>query len=126
MALRILLADDHAGFRRTVSEFLARLPDINVVGEAADGREAVEQVEKLHPDMVLIDISMPNQNGLEATRIIKERWPATRVVIATTHDSPFYRNKANEAHADGYILKSSLKPDLVAAIQQANAQTFFK
>ena len=63
--LKILLADDHADFRRTVHDFLAHLPNISVIGEASDGKEAVEQVALLHPDMVLIDISMPNQNGLE-------------------------------------------------------------
>ena len=114
--LKILLADDHEDFRRVVHEFLDRLPNISVVGEAADGKEAVEQVERLHPDLVLIDISMPHQNGLEATRIIKQRWPATKVVIATMHDSPLYRSKALEVQADGFILKSAMKPGLVAAL----------
>jgi two-component system response regulator NreC len=119
MPLKILLADDHADFRRTVHDFLARMPNISVIGEASNGVEAVEQVERLHPDIVLIDISMPSQNGLEATRIIKERWPATRVVVATMHDNPLYRTKANEVHADGFIVKSSMKPGLVAEIQAA-------
>ena len=120
--LKILLADDHADFRRVVHDFLDRLPNINVVGEAANGREALEQVERLQPDMVLIDISMPHQNGLETTRIIKERWPATKVVIATLHDDPLYRTKAEEVHADGFILKSALMPGLVAAIQNVETR----
>ncbi|HEY4612257.1 MAG TPA: response regulator transcription factor [Bacteroidota bacterium] len=119
LPLKVLLADDHEDFRRVVHEFLDRLPNISVVGEAADGKEAVEQVERLHPDLVLIDISMPHQNGLEATRIIKQRWPATRVVIATMHDNPLYRSKAQEVQADGFILKSAMKPGLVAALVDA-------
>ncbi|HEX9614674.1 MAG TPA: response regulator transcription factor [Bacteroidota bacterium] len=110
--LRVLLADDHAEFRRVVCEFLKKLPNVNVVGEAGNGREAVEQVARLAPDIVLMDISMPEQNGIEATRIIKQRWPATRVLIATTHDSPIYRLQAKEAKADLYVMKSDLKSAL--------------
>ncbi len=113
LPLKILVADDHEDFRRVVHEFLDRMPNIAVVGEASDGNEAVEQVERLHPDVVLMDISMPRQNGLEATRIIKQRWPSTKVVIATMHDEAVYRSEAKEAHADGFILKSTLRPSLV-------------
>ncbi|MGD0591527.1 MAG: response regulator transcription factor, partial [Bacteroidota bacterium] len=85
-----------------------------VVGEAINGGEAVEKVEQLFPDVVLMDIAMPLMNGLEATRIIKQRWPETKVLIATTYDDPTYRLQALEARADGYILKGSLKPSLEA------------
>jgi len=107
--IRVLLADDHAEFRRVVCEFLQKLPHVQVVGEATNGREAVEQVAQLGPDLVLMDISMPEQNGLEATRIIKQQWPSTRVLIATTHDNRIYRLQAEEAKADGYVMKSDLK-----------------
>lgn len=110
--IRVLLADDHAEFRRLVCEFLNKMPHVNVVGEAADGKIAVEQVARLNPDLVLMDISMPEQNGIEATRIIKQRWPHTLVVIATTHDNQIYRLQAEEAKADGYVMKSDLKPVL--------------
>jgi len=112
--ITVLIADDHRDFRKVVHEFLERLPNVSVVGEASDGRDAVEAVEKLHPDVVLMDISMPFQSGLEATRIIKQRWPSTRVLIATMHDNPVYRMQAHEAKADGFILKSSMKPSLEA------------
>jgi len=112
--IKVLIADDHRDFRRVVHEFLDRMPNVNVVGEAINGGEAVEKVEELFPDVVLMDIAMPLMNGLEATRIIKQRWPETKVLIATTYDDPTYRLQALEARADGYILKGSLKPSLEA------------
>jgi DNA-binding NarL/FixJ family response regulator len=113
-SLKVLIADDHRDFRRVVHAFLNKLPNVSVVGEANDGSEAVEQVEKLFPDVVLMDVAMPRMNGLDATRIIKERWPATKIYIATSHDDPVYRLQAIEAKADGFILKSVLKPSLEA------------
>lgn len=112
--IKVLIADDHRDFRRIVREFLDRLPNVSVIGEAGDGSEAVEQVEKLIPDVVLMDISMPQMNGFEATRIIKQRWPETKVLIATTYDDPMYRMQALEVKADGFILKGTLKPSLEA------------
>jgi DNA-binding NarL/FixJ family response regulator len=112
--IKVLIADDHRDFRRVVREFLDRMPNVSVVGEAINGGEAVEKVEQLFPDVVLMDIAMPLMNGLEATRIIKQRWPETKVLIATTYDDPTYRLQALEARADGYILKGSLKPSLEA------------
>jgi DNA-binding NarL/FixJ family response regulator len=113
-SIKVLIADDHRDFRRVVHEFLDRIPNVSVVGEATNGGEAVAQVEILFPDVVLMDISMPLMNGLEATRIIKQRWPGTKVLIATTYDDPTYRMQALEARADGFILKGSLKPSLEA------------
>lgn len=111
-AIRVVLADDHAEFRRVVREFLKKLPHVEIVGEAADGMQAIEQVERLGPNVVLMDISMPSMNGIEATKIIKERWPATHVLIATTHDSRIYRLQAEDAGADAYVMKADLKPAL--------------
>ena len=110
--IKVLIADDHRDFRRVVHEFLDRLPNVSVVGEATDGNDAVKKVEKLIPDIVLMDISMPMMDGIEATRVIKQRWPVTKVHIVTSFDDPVCRMEANDANADGYILKESLKPSL--------------
>ncbi|HTP79788.1 MAG TPA: response regulator transcription factor [Bacteroidota bacterium] len=123
--IRVLIADDHRDFRRVVHEFLDRLPNVSVVGEAKDGDEAVKQVEKLAPDVVLMDIAMPNTGGLEATRIIKERWPQTKVLLATMYDNPMYRTQARKAKADGFFLKSSLKPSLDATFGPASSSDDF-
>jgi DNA-binding NarL/FixJ family response regulator len=112
--IKVLIADDHRDFRRVIHDFLDRLPNVAVVGEAENGGDAVEKVEKLIPDVVLMDISMPQMNGLEATKIIKQRWPQTKVLIATSYDSPLYRKEAHNVQADGFILKGSLKPTLEA------------
>jgi len=107
--IKVLVVDDRQDFRRVVIDFLNRLPNINIVGEAVDGDEAIEKAETLSPDIVLMDIAMPKKNGIEATRIIKQRWPDMKVMIETTYDNPVYRIRALDANADGYILKSSLK-----------------
>jgi len=112
--IKVLIADDHRDFRKVVHDFLDRLPNVSVVGEATNGDDAVKKVEKLFPDVVLMDISMPLMNGIEATRIIKQRWPKTKVLIATNHDDPMYRKQALEARADGFILKGAMKPSLEA------------
>ena len=116
--IKILIADDHRDFRRVVHEFLDRLPNVSVIGEACDGDEAVEQVEKLTPDIVLMDIHMPVRSGLDATRDIKDRFPQTKVVVLSMYTGELYRTMAGEAHADGFIEKQSMKSELLAMIQQ--------
>ncbi len=123
--IKILIADDHRDFRKVVHEFLDRLPNVSVVGEAADGREVIESVERLQPDVVLMDIAMPFASGLEATRVIKQRWPSTKVFIATIHDNPVYRMQAQEAKADGFMLKSAMKPSLEATFGRAEGAANF-
>lgn len=110
--MRILIADDHCDFRKVVSDYLSHLPNVIVVGEAHDGIDVIEKTEALDPDIVLMDITMPHRSGLEATRIIKSRWPWKKVVIATMHDSLMYRAQAEEVAADGFIIKSSLRTGL--------------
>jgi DNA-binding NarL/FixJ family response regulator len=121
--IKVLIADDHREFRKIVHDFLDRLTNVTVVGEATNGNEAVKNMEKFNPDVVLMDISMPLMNGLEATRIIKLRWPETKVLITTNHDDPIYRKQALEARADGFILKNSLKPSLEATFGVAHPLT---
>jgi len=109
--IKVIIAADHWDFRKVIHASLDRIPNVSVVGEAIDGEDVVNQVEQLFPDFVLMDISMSMINGFEATRIIKQRWPATKVFIATS-DDPMYHKEAIEAHADGFILKDSMKPSL--------------
>ena len=119
--LKVLLADDHDSFRRILVAFLRAQKDIEVVGEANDGQDAIEQVERFHPDLVLMDIHMPRQNGIEATKAIKNRWPDTKVFILSMDPSEFYR-KNTQDFADGFIAKSSIKNALlkVLASEQTN------
>jgi DNA-binding NarL/FixJ family response regulator len=102
-----------------VTDFLNGLPNVIVVGEACDGVEVIDKMEQLNADVVLMDITMPRRNGLDATRIIKQRWPLKKVVIATMHEGSFYRTQAKEANADGFVLKSSLKDNLRAMFGEA-------
>jgi DNA-binding NarL/FixJ family response regulator len=112
--IKVLVVDDHRDFRSVVTDFLSRMPNIDVVGEAIDGDEAIEKAETLSPDIILMDVSMPKRNGIEATRIIKQCWPNIKVMVEILYDNPVYRAQALEAKADGFIIKSSLKPGLEA------------
>jgi len=113
---RILVADDHPIVRQGLRTILEGEPDIEVVGEAADGREAVRKASMLAPDIVIMDISMPKMNGLDATaRIVKDN-PAIRVVALTMHSSEEYVYSLLKAGAKGYLLKESVSSDLVEAI----------
>lgn len=106
-ALRILLVDDSAEFLESAARFLATRGDLNVVGSASSGDDAIARARELKPDLVLIDLAMPGLNGLEATRLLKARAEAPRVVIMTLHDNNEYREAAREAAADGFIAKSA-------------------
>jgi DNA-binding NarL/FixJ family response regulator len=105
--IRILLAEDHTIVRSGLRALLARSDDFEVVGEAGNGREAVSLAESLHPDLVLMDISMPMLNGIEATARIVARLPHTRVIILSVHSSEEYVAQALQAGASGYVLKGA-------------------
>ena len=107
--LRILVADDHEGFRRSLSAFLQDQSGVEIIGEARDGVEAVDQTEKLHPDLVLMDLQMPNRDGYTATKEIKEHSPQTKVVILSMYGEEMYRRMAWQYSADGFIDKSAMK-----------------
>jgi DNA-binding NarL/FixJ family response regulator len=123
--IKVLLVDDHAILREGVHALLAREPDITVVGEAADGQEAVEQVPRLRPDVVIMDIVMPRMNGLEATRLIKERHADVRVLILSMYDDHEYVVQIIQAGASGYVLKRVVTEDLVRAIHEVYAGDSF-
>ena len=105
--IRVLVADDHTIVRQGLVEILKASPDVEVVGEAADGAEAVEKAAKLRPDVVVLDVSMPHLTGLEAARRIREALPATRVLVLTMHDDEEYVLKMVRAGASGYLLKDT-------------------
>ena len=115
---RLVLADDHDLVRDGLHLVLSREPDLEVVGEASDGREAVEICRRLAPDMVLMDIRMPDMDGLEATRRIKAEQPSVSVLIVTTYENPDYLFEAVKAGAAGYVLKDAAKKELVSAVRK--------
>jgi DNA-binding NarL/FixJ family response regulator len=114
--IRVLLADDHTILREGIRALLSAQPDIEVVGEAANGREAVAKAHDLKPDVVLMDIAMPLLNGLEATRQIKKEHPEINVLVLTMHDSEEYVAQILRAGASGYVIKEAAASDLVSAI----------
>lgn len=120
--VKVLLADDFEGFRHSLRAFLKSQPGFEVVGEAIDGNDAIEKAEQLRPDLVLMDLEMPNKDGFDATREIKERSPETRVVILSMHSSDVYRRAAREFRADDFIDKNSMKYALVAILMDEQAR----
>ena len=114
---RVLVADDHDLVRDGYRRMLDRESDLEVVGEASNGREAVELCRKLRPDLVLMDVRMPYMDGLEATREIKGELPTISVLVVTTYDNPDYLLEAIEAGAAGYVLKDAPKRQLIDAIR---------
>lgn len=114
--VRVLLAEDHTIVRKGIRLLLDAEPDVEVVGEAENGREAVEKAEQLHPDIVLMDHTMPILNGLEATRQLRARLPAVKVLILTMHTNEAYIFEYLQAGAVGYLVKQSAPTDLIAAI----------
>jgi DNA-binding NarL/FixJ family response regulator len=115
---RIVVADDHALIREEIKKILERCAEVKVVGEAADGLEALDLVEKLPLDLVILDISMPNLGGIGATRHIKRLYPNLKVLILTMHNNWEYFNGAILAGADGYLLKEDANTELFSAIEK--------
>ena len=117
--VRLLIADDHALVRQGLRGMLEREPDIEVVGEAHNGREAVELCRALGPNLVLMDVRMPEMDGLEATRAIKHESPGIGVLMVTMHENRDYMLEAIKAGAAGYVLKDAPREELISAVQCA-------
>ncbi len=119
--IRVLLADDHSLVRAALARIIEDSGDLGVVGEAADGREAIQQVRQTMPDVVVIDISMPNLDGLEAVGNLRRIYPKLPILILSMHEEEQYAVRAIGAGANGYLSKRSAPEQLVAAIRQVFA-----
>jgi DNA-binding NarL/FixJ family response regulator len=118
--IRILIADDHAVLRTGLRMLISSQRDLEVVGEAGDGDEAVRKAAALRPDVALVDISMPGSGGIKAIERIREATPTTRVLVLTMHDMPAYLRAALAAGASGYVVKRSADSALLAAIRDVS------
>lgn len=126
MSIRILLADDHGLVRKGLRFVLEQEPGIEVAGEAADGREAVRVAEELKPAVIIMDIAMPQLNGIDATAQIVKRDPAAGVIMLSVHSDESYLLRALSAGAKGYLLKDSAELDVIRAVQSvAQGRPFF-
>jgi two-component system, NarL family, response regulator NreC len=125
MKIRILLADDHTILRAGLKLMLNAQPDMEVIGEAQDGRQAIREARRLQPDIVLMDITMPDINGIEATREIKKVAPDVKVLILTMHEHDEYIFQALRAGASGYMLKEAADTELITALHVIRSGQFY-
>jgi len=123
--IRVLLADDHTILRAGLKMMLSVQPDIEIVGEASDGRQAIAEALRLQPDVILMDITMPELNGIEATRQVKKLLPETRVLVLTMHENEEYLFQVLRAGASGYILKEAADTELISAIRSVYVGRFY-
>lgn len=123
---KILIVDDHEVVRDGLKNILTSLDNIAIAGEAGNGEDAVKMYSTLKPDIVIMDISMPGMNGIEATRVIKEKDPDARILILTMHDNQEYLNQIIRSGAKGFILKNTDKEELLEAVRTvAGGENFF-
>lgn len=122
---RILIIDDHPLFRLGLKSIIARNPDYDIVGEAGNGREALPLVEESNPDLVIVDISLPDVSGIDLTRQIRELVPNTRVLIVSMHAKPEYITEAFQAGATGYVTKESAESRLLQGLEAVNKGEYF-
>ena len=115
--VRIVIAEDHTILREGLKSLLSSNPDFEIIGEAEDGREAIRCVEKFKPDLILMDLSMPRINGLDAIKEIKKRFSETKILVLTVHKTEEYILASLKSGADGYILKDSTHAELVLAVK---------
>lgn len=124
-AIRVLVVDDHTIVREGICHLLAAQGDIEIVGQAANGEQALAQVAALHPDVVLMDIAMPQMDGLQATQKITAAFPQTRVLVLTQHETPEYIVPLLRAGAAGYLLKVATGEELARAIRATHIEGAF-
>lgn len=123
---KILIVDDHEVVRDGLKNILTSLDNISIAGEAGNGEDAVKMYTSIKPDLVIMDISMPGMNGIEATRVIKEKDPDARILILTMHDNQEYLNQIIRSGAKGFILKNTDKEELLDAVKTvASGDNFF-
>jgi DNA-binding NarL/FixJ family response regulator len=125
MTIRILLVDDHPIVRQGLKTLLEGRKGWEVIGEASDGVEAVEKAKNLNPDVMVLDVTMPRMNGLEACRVLRKQAPALEILFVTQHDSPQMMTEALEAGARGYVVKSNAARDLLEAVEAVSQHKVF-
>ena len=125
MTVRILLVDDHPIVRQGLKTLLEGRTGWEVIGEASDGAEAVEKAKDLNPDVMVLDVTMPNMNGLEACRLLRRQAPQLEILFVTQHDSPQMMREAMDAGARGYVVKSNAARDLLAAVEAVSQHRVF-
>ncbi len=125
MTVRILLVDDHPIVRQGLKTLLEGRPGWQVIGEASDGIEAIEKAQDLTPDVMVLDVTMPRMNGLEACRVIRQKAPGLEILFVTQHDSPQMMREALDAGARGYVVKSNAARDLLEAVEAVSQHRVF-
>jgi PAS domain S-box-containing protein len=123
--MRLLIVDDHEVVRRGVRSLLSQQPNYDICGEAVDGRDALEKARELKPDLIVMDVSMPRLNGLEATRQVRSMLPDCEVLILSQHETPEMARQALKAGARGYVVKTSIAKDLISAVAKAARHEYF-
>jgi DNA-binding NarL/FixJ family response regulator len=119
-SIKVFLVDDHQVLLEGMVKLIQNHPSMDIVGTARDGREAVKQIQVLHPDVVLMDISMPKINGLESTRLISEVSPKTKILILSMHENEEFLRRALKAGASGYLLKDATADELFLAVEEVH------